>query len=477
MNIEAKFAQPGQPVRDDCVPKEAYISREYAELEKRKLWTRVWQVACRVEELKKIGDFVTYDICDNSFVVVRTAEDKIQAFYNVCMHRGRRLTAGCGHARVFHCNFHGWRWNIDGTVNRILDRSDWDGCPSVSDEDFSLREVPCDTWGGFVYINPDPNAEPLAEYLSPMPDFVDPFRFDEMRYRWTVSVKIPCNWKVALEAFDEGYHVAATHPQLLETQGDDTTRSFVYGKHGMFGYPNPTRPWGAPSPRTGKPVPEDLRPGLLKFFELYNETLKAIFTERSCESAHRLMELPADTDPNTLLAKLFEFQRAAGEASGAGWPDISPQQMAVAGSDWHVFPNQIFLMMADGMLWYRSRPNGDDPDSCIYDVSSLQRYAPGAEPKVERQYFYGDDDWKGFDKISIILQQDFDNMEQVQKGMKNDAFEVCRTNPLQETSVSNMHRWIQHYVYDVPVSPTGRAGTESSAATGETASAEAVPAQ
>ena len=464
-------------VRDDFVPKDAYISRAFAEGEKRKLWTRVWQVACREEELKRVGDYVTYDICDNSFIVVRTAADRIQAFYNVCMHRGRRLTADCGHARFFHCNFHGWRWNLDGSVNRILDRHDWDGCPSVSDEDFALREVRCDTWGGFVYINPDPGAEPLADYLAPMPDFVDPFEFQNMRYRWTVSVRLPCNWKVALEAFNEGYHVAATHPQLLENGGDDTTRSFVYGKHGMFGYPNPTRPWGAPSPRTGRPVPADLRPGLVAFFELYNETLKAIFTERSCEASHRLMELPADSDPATLMGKLFEFQRAAAEATGAGWPDAPPEKLAIGGTDWHVFPNQIFLMYADGVLWYRSRPDGDNPDSCIYDVSSLQRWAPGSEPKVERQMFHGEDDWKGFSAVSIILQQDFDNMREVQRGMKVDGFEVCRTSPLQESSVSNLHRWVRHYVLGEPLSSTTRTGTATSALTGETAERQPEPAE
>lgn len=468
MSFDA-YNEAAVTVRDDSVPKEHYISREFLELEKRKLWSRVWQVACREEELKKVGDFVTYDIHDNSFVVVRTEPERIRAYYNVCMHRGRRLTAGCGHARLFHCNFHGWRWNLDGSVNRILDRSDWDGCPSVSDEDFRLREVQCDTWGGFVYINPDPEAEPLADYLAPMTSFIDPFEFEKLRYRWYVSVRLPCNWKVALEAFNEGYHVAATHPQLLENFGDDQTRSFVYGKHGMFGYPTATRTIGMPSPRTGKPVPEDLRKALIGFFDVINTTLRAIYSERDTEAARRLMDVPVDTPPMELITRLFEFQRLAGEASGAGWPDIDLNKLAVAGSDWHVFPNQIFLMSAGGALCYRSRPDGDDPDSCIYDVWSLVRYAPGAEPPLERQFFHGQDDWKGFSKISIILQQDFDNMEEVQKGMKNDAFEICRTNPLQESSVSNLHRWISHYVYDTPPSPTSRSGTPLSAVTAETA--------
>jgi hypothetical protein len=226
-------------------------------------------------------------------------------------------------------------------------------------------------------------------------------------------------------------------------------------------------------------MPDDLRQGLIGFFDVINTTLRAIYSERDTEAARRLMDVPVDTPPIELLTRLFEFQRLAAEASGAGWPDLDLNRLAVAGSDWHVFPNQIFLMSGGGTLCYRSRPDGDDPDSCIYDVWSLVRYAPGAEPPLERQFFYGKDDWKSFSKISIILQQDFDNMEEVQKGMKNDAFAFCRTNPLQESSVSNLLRWIRHYVYDDPVSPTSRSGTPRSAITAETAdtAADAVPAE
>ena len=89
-----------------------------------------------------------------------------------------------------------------------------------------------DTWGGFVFINMDPNAEPLAKYLEPMPEYIDCFEIETMRFRWYKSIRLPCNWKVACEAFNEGYHVAATHPQLLDMQGDDVTRSFAMGRHG-----------------------------------------------------------------------------------------------------------------------------------------------------------------------------------------------------------------------------------------------------
>ncbi|MNF22404.1 Biphenyl dioxygenase subunit alpha [compost metagenome] len=439
-----------KPVRPDFVPREGYLSKEYVQLEKERMWPRVWQVACRLEEIPNVGDYVTFDVIDESIIVTRLTGDKIKAYYNVCQHRGRRLTSGCGHAAKFHCNYHGWQWNLDGSVLRILDEDDWAGCPNMSREELALKEVLVDTWGGFVFINMDPDAEPLAKYLAPVPEITDCYEFEKMRYRWYKSVRLPCNWKVALEAFNEGYHVAATHPQILDTQGDDVTRSFTFGKHGMFDYSTATRLPGTPSPRTGKPIPEDIRPGLVKFYQLMEDQLKAIFTDRDCEATKRLLtEVEPTQDQFFALSKAMQFQVEAAIADGAGWPDISMEQMARAGTDWHVFPNLVFLLYPDGALFYRARPDGDNPDSCIYDIWSLKRYAPGKEPKLEREFYHGVDDWKTntVETFGMILNQDFQNMGQVQQGMKSRGFSGSRTNPLQESAISNFHRELSEYLF------------------------------
>src|SRR5580698_8065762 len=120
------------------IPTEPYLSEQYARAEKAKLWSKVWQIACRSEELPKVGDYVTYDILDESIIVVRSAPQKISAYYNVCQHRGRRLTEGCGQTRQFRCAFHGWTWNLDGKNIFVLDRDDWS---SVSEERLRLKEV------------------------------------------------------------------------------------------------------------------------------------------------------------------------------------------------------------------------------------------------------------------------------------------------------------------------------------------------
>ena len=198
------------------IPIEAYVSKDYARAEGEKLWPKVWQVACRVEEIPKVGDYVTYDILDESIIVVRTGEARIQAFYNVCQHRGRRLTAGCGHTKQFHCRFHGWRWNLDGENAFVLDPEDWG--KALNPENTRLKSVKADTWGGWVWVNMDPGCEPLQDYLAPVIRMLDPFELDKMRYRWRQWLYFPCNWKTALEAFIESYHVLGTHPGMTEVQ-------------------------------------------------------------------------------------------------------------------------------------------------------------------------------------------------------------------------------------------------------------------
>lgn len=435
-------------VREDFVPKDGFISPEFLQLENERMWPKVWQIACREEELPKVGSFVTYDIAKESIVVVRTAPDRIKAFFNICQHRGRILMEPqAGHTKFLFCRFHGWRYSLDGELLRIPEEEDWEGCPTFDKKELGLKEVLVDTWGGFVFINMDLDAEPLAQYLDPIPKFLDCFEFEKWRYRWYKTVILPCNWKTVLEGFNEAYHVASTHPQLLDNQGDDFTRARTYGRHGMYFFPPDRRPSGAPATKTGRPVPDDLRPGLVAFFDSMDKTLKAMFTPRAIAASRRLLEEVGPTnDAELLFGELQRFHREAAEDEGAGWPPLSPKQQFEAGTEWHMFPNHVFLHLADGSIAYRARPNGDDPNSCIFDVWSLVRYAPGAEPELKREFY---PDWtvdteKNF---GLILSQDFANFHLVQKGMQSRAFAGSRTNPIQEAEIPNMHRALYEYVF------------------------------
>jgi len=281
-------------IREDFVPKDSFISRDFARLEKERLWPKVWQIACREEELPRRGSFVTYEIAGEPIVLVRAASGAIKAFYNICQHRGRiMMEPAAGRTNFLFCRYHGWRWSLDGAIEKITDEHDWEGCPTFDKAELDLKPVKVDSWGGFVFITMDPDAGPLSDFLDPIPAFLDCFEFETWRYRWYKTTILPCNWKTALEGFNEAYHVASTHPQILDDQGDDFTRARTYGRHGMYAYPIERRPPGAPASRTGRPVPDDLRPGIVRFFDQMDRTLNAMFTPRAVEASKRLMaEVP-----------------------------------------------------------------------------------------------------------------------------------------------------------------------------------------
>lgn len=420
------------------VVKEVYHKPEYVALEKERLWSRVWQMACRVEELPKPGDYATYDIGDESVVVLRSTDGVIRAFHNACQHRGRRLTEGCGHMERIRCKFHGWTWRLDGTNAQVTQRADWGG--ALDTEDLSLRKVNVDTWGGFVFINLDPNCESLADYLEVVPATLDVFQLDAMRYRWRKWLIIGCNWKVALEAFNEGYHVGITHHQL-QRFGVDHFLSQTHGKHAMFGAEGNAGTLGVNS---SKDDVVDIRGSLGEFYAYMKGAIDSNMTDTLMHVSARLTQtVPTGTAPAAVLESFTRMAIEADEARGVKWPSIAAEQYGKAGIDWHVFPNMVLLPMATNCLGYRARPNGDDPDSCIFEVYQLERFPDGSAPEVKN---LRNDDIYDAKFWGEILLQDFQQMEATHRGVKSSGFRGPRWNPLQETPIANFHRVYHEYL-------------------------------
>ena len=99
-------------------------------------------------------------------LVVRGDDQKIRAFPNTCLHRGRALKDRAGRSDALRCRFHGWTWNLDGSLKEVPCRWDF---PHVEQDDYHLRELPTGTWGGFVFINMDPSCESFESYMKPAP--------------------------------------------------------------------------------------------------------------------------------------------------------------------------------------------------------------------------------------------------------------------------------------------------------------------
>ncbi|MBK01603.1 MAG: iron-sulfur protein, partial [Acidimicrobiaceae bacterium] len=146
------------------VPAAAYTSRTWHDMEVDRLWSRVWQLACLEDDIPNVGDYHVYDIARLSFVVVRTAPGEIKAYNNACLHRGRQLRHEPGKgAKNLRCAFHGWCWNLDGSLKEIP--CEWD-FPEIDTAQLDLPEASVGTWQGFVFINPDRDAAPLADFLE-----------------------------------------------------------------------------------------------------------------------------------------------------------------------------------------------------------------------------------------------------------------------------------------------------------------------
>jgi len=428
---------------------DAFISRDYAAAEKDRLWPRVWQHAGRVEDIPEIGNYITYEIGDDSILIVRAAPDRIKAYHNVCAHRGRRLVDtpcgannACGKKKNFVCGFHGWTYDLEGKNTYILDKQDWKD--ELTEERTSLSEVKVDLWGGWIFVSMDPDCIPLREYLEPTATILDPFEFDKMRYKWRQWVIFNCNWKTALEAFMEPYHVAGTHTQLLE-HGDYYAYSAPYGLHGVSGFderdPAMMMKQSSTITRAGKGADARISTYNLQN-EIYTTVNNASTTETLVKAARRLVdELPEGTPADAVIKHWLASARADDAARGIIWPTITPEQMSQAGLAWHVFPNMAILQGITFALCYRARPYGEDPSKCIFESYAIERFPEGQAPKTE--WAYAD---ANAEKWGRVLAQDFSNMGAVQKGMKSRGFRGTLPNPHQEQKITNFHRNLARYM-------------------------------
>jgi nitrite reductase/ring-hydroxylating ferredoxin subunit len=422
------------------IPKRSFVSREYAELERERLWPRVWQLACREEELASVGSYVVYDILDDSIIVIRTSQSQIKAYNNACLHRGRRLAdQPCGHKAKFVCRFHGWRWKLDGSNEYVHELDDWNG--ELDQSTLRLREFKVGQWGGFVFVNMDPECQPFEDFIAPVAEILNPMELEKQRYRWYISVEVDANWKVCQAAFQETYHVAATHPQF-ESFSDSRSILVTHGPHAQVRYP----PLAEAKPgRHGiRPFAGDGRHKAVEYFRMLARDIESLATERDFQAVARVLDMPESTTYMEALAKGRQYIVEAANATGAGYPSVTPAQIAQIGHDWSIFPNIVNVFSLTCGLWYHARPSVDNnPDKCVFDMFCLERIPPGAEPKQKKRHFKN---WRDCEDLPVFLHDDFANIPEVQKGLKTRGFEGMRYNPLQELPITNLHRALDEFM-------------------------------
>ena len=420
---------------DEVIPRVRYTSPEFAALEFERLWARVWQVACREEEISDVGDFCEYLIGDQSVLVVRSDPETITAFHNTCLHRGTRLGEGAGRfpEGCIRCRYHAWRYDLDGKLVEVVDREEFDPIPS----DVGLCEVRVDRWGGFVWICLSPDAPPLKQYLDPLPTLLAPYHLDRLHLRTYLSTVLPANWKVAVDAFNEGYHVQGTHPQLLPWTDDVSLEYEQLGIHSHYGrLPNARRQL-RPSPRLG------LSEGQYDEGEILERFIAGLGGLFYKDESALVAEIRASgADGATMLRRYQEGRRALLSGRGVAIEGFADDQLTSA-DDVFFFPNMVGPIYPGIAIIFRVRPNGTDTDSCIKDTWFLHWPQDGEPPRrAERRFFphWTERDW------GEITNQDYANMEHVQIGMKSRGGPGIRLNRRQESNILHMHRVIDRYL-------------------------------
>jgi phenylpropionate dioxygenase-like ring-hydroxylating dioxygenase large terminal subunit len=440
-------AQLDGDIRKDFIPKNRWTDPELFTLEKERIWPRIWHIACREEEIPDVGDYITYEVLDESIILVRTGADTIKAYYNVCQHRGRRLVnPGKGRTSGFFCGFHGWKWDLQGENTHVFHEEEWAECPEFTKESIHLKEPRVDRFAGWAWVNIDPHAEPLRDWLGPVVGMLEPFQYEGLRRAWHETIIAPVNWKVVVEAFHEGYHSGATHNSSVDyfSMRSPTT---VFGNHAGFGAAFPEMP--RMKRENGKWTLAESGADMLYYqSKELHETLFAQVSDPVMKAISRLRdEFPVGSDESALFPRFMELQREEIEATGAIWPEtMSMEALFAAGISIHIFPNTIVLPTIDAVLWYRMRPHPERADMCIFDIWSLNRYAPGEEPVVQQHISNGFDEARG---RNPFLEQDFNNMRAVELGMRSRGWAGARTNPAEETTVTHFHKMLDKF-YAMP---------------------------
>jgi phenylpropionate dioxygenase-like ring-hydroxylating dioxygenase large terminal subunit len=193
------------------LPFDWYSDPAVLRLERERVFRRTWQYAGRADQAAEAGSFFTCDLGGTPVVVVRGKDGELRAFLNVCRHRGSLVCEGEGRRETLQCPYHAWTYDLDGSL-RAAPRSDRE--PGFEREGLGLLPVAVDTWGPFVFANPDAGAQPLADTLGELPELLaaSGLDLDSLRFLKRSESAYEANWKVCCENYLECYHCQVAHP-------------------------------------------------------------------------------------------------------------------------------------------------------------------------------------------------------------------------------------------------------------------------
>jgi phenylpropionate dioxygenase-like ring-hydroxylating dioxygenase large terminal subunit len=418
-----------------------YRSPEFQQREREQLWMRVWQIAGRADELPEPGDWKVHTIYDQSFVLARGRDQTIRGFVNACRHRGNRLCEGTGHSARFTCPYHNWSYGLDGQLLAVA-RPNFEGTIEEfvgTKEELALLQVPVEEFAGFIFLNPDPAAKPLAEFLGPAREKLAAYRLEEMvPYEMNVRETIASNWKVVLDAFYESYHVQGIHPELVPVVDVAQERFTDLGWHGATTVPFGTGVKDGTDEEevaaiAGLPIANF--PGLAEALPRFAQLVE------SYSSADGTLALPEGVTALTLLQRATrEAMTAAGlDVSGLSDSQMSDYQF------WALFPNTYLQVKAGEATVISITPHpNSDPARSVWHIYHLLWFPPDQrEAKRASEVVVPEDEHFPY---FLALEQDYQTMASIQAGLCNTAMKsllVTRQEPKIAQFHTNLDRWLE----------------------------------
>ncbi len=423
-----RMESPRDVGRED-VSLDRYYTREWHEREVESVWRKTWQMACRVEDIPEVGDTEIYEIVHDSVIIARTgpADSDIRGFINSCLHRGTILCTAGGRRENFKCPVHGITWRLDGSLAGLPCKWDF---PQIVPEEFSLPEVRVGVWAGFVFVNFDPNCEPLETYLECLPEHFAAFGL-ENRYKAVHGGKVlPCNWKLAQEAFMEGFHIATTHPQSVEYTADTNTQYDIFdGRHvNRF-----VMPEGVASPALGDYPQQKIVDAMQRDMPFYGK--EQIYLK----------------DGESARERMADHARQKYSAStGRDFSKLSTSE-AIDLIQYFLFPNLGPWAGMATPLVYRFRPNGDNPEECIMEIMMLfSKEKDGSHPPAARPTIVGlEQSWHdvpGMGAAADVTDQDTENLKRIQRGIRTSRRQGAAMSVYQEGRIRHFHRTLDEYM-------------------------------
>ena len=211
--ILASYNERAALAEASTIPAPWYVDSRIAELESKTVFSKSWQMVGRADQVEKPGQFVTANVAGEPIVVVRGNDAVLRGFFNVCRHHAAAVvTESCGQASILHCPYHGWNYGLDGALKGM---PEFEGVKNFDRQKNGLVPVKAEIWESFVFVNLDPQALPLKDFLGGLVKRVAPLGLSKLHYFDRRVYDIHCNWKVFVDNYlDGGYHVPHLHKGL-----------------------------------------------------------------------------------------------------------------------------------------------------------------------------------------------------------------------------------------------------------------------